>query len=429
MNDTRGAGVERDELHAQIERLNHSGVLHGSESLCKLLTYLAEHSRDSPGASLKEYQIATEVFGRSADFDPRLDSTVRVQTGRLRSKLAEYYGGEGAADRLVIEIPKGAYALTAHARPPAEKPAPPAPAEPPALPPARSLRAYPLSWFFLSVLIGAAVVLVLAVAVNRYTLVPLPTTLAERPTPALQAFWSGFTGGPDAPLVVYSNAEFVGRPETGLRYFNPSVDGGKQILDHYTGVGEVMAVHELDHVFATLQHPVRIKRGRLLTWDDAKSSDLIFIGSPSENLSLRELPGTRDFVFERKPVDPRKADLMISNRHPHSGERREYLASEPPITADYALVALTSGLNPNRRVLILAGITTFGTQAAVEFVCREARLEELASKLGVPARRRLPPFEAVLRVKLSGGVPVQSEIMALHAHAAGGTTQADAEKR
>jgi len=178
----------------------------------------------------------------------------------------------------------------------------------------------------------------------------------------------------------------------------------------------VMAVHELDRVFASLQYPVRIKRGRLLTWDDAKSSDLIFIGSPSENLSLRELPGTRDFVFERKPADPRKADLMISNRHPRSGERPNYLASEPPITEDYALVTLTSGLNPSRRVLILAGITTFGTQAAVEFVCRASRLEELASKLGVPARRRLPPFEAVLRVKVSGGVPVQSEILALHGH-------------
>ena len=106
----------------------------GSESLCKLLKYLGEHSLDSPGMSLKEYQIATEVFGRPADFDSRVDSTVRVQTGRLRSKLAEYYAGEGAPDRLVIEIPKGAYSLTYHIRPPLEAPAPLAAlAAPPAL--------------------------------------------------------------------------------------------------------------------------------------------------------------------------------------------------------------------------------------------------------------------------------------------------------
>jgi hypothetical protein len=96
-----------------------------------------------------------------------------------------------------------------------------------------------------------------------------------------------------------------------------------------------------------------------------------------------------------------------------------YLASDGLITEDYALVALTSGLNASRRVLILAGITTFGTQAAVEFVCRAPRLDELISKLGPSARRRVPPFEALLRVKVSGGVPVQSELLSLHVHARG----------
>ena len=120
MNDTGTTATDRDALHAQIDKLNRSLVLRGSESLCRLLRYLGEHSLEASGTSLKEYQIATEVFGRPADFDPRLDSTVRVQTGRLRSKLAEYYGGEGAADRMVIEIPKGAYSLTYHMRPPAE---------------------------------------------------------------------------------------------------------------------------------------------------------------------------------------------------------------------------------------------------------------------------------------------------------------------
>src|SRR5579864_8188470 len=115
MRDT-GATSEREALYAQVEKLNRSGVLHGSESLCKLLRFLAENSLDHPGALIKEYQIATEVFGRPQDFDPRLDSTVRVQTGRLRSKLAEYYSGEGAGDQLVIEIPKGSYSLTHHLR-------------------------------------------------------------------------------------------------------------------------------------------------------------------------------------------------------------------------------------------------------------------------------------------------------------------------
>lgn len=400
MKDTGPTIVEHEALLAQIEKLSRSTVLHGAESLCKLLRYLGEHSLDSPRTSLKEYQIATEVFGRPADFDPRVDSTVRVQTGRLRSKLAEYYVGEGAPDRLVIEIPKGAYSLTSHIRPPV-------PAQ----------RSYPLSWFFLSIAIGTVTFVVAAIVVRRF-MAPLPTAY-EQPAPVLKTFWSAFAVGPDAPLVVYSNAEFVGRPETGLRYFKPTLDAGKPILDHYTGVGEVMAVHDLDQVFASLRREIHIKRGRLLTWDDAKTSDLIFIGSPSENLSLRELAGTQDFVFARKPSAPRKGDLMISNLHPGASEQATYLASEGPITEDYALAALTSGQSESHRVLILAGITTFGTQAAVEFVCRAPRLDELISKLGPSARRRLPRFEALLRVKVSGGVPVYSELLSLHVHAWG----------
>jgi hypothetical protein len=406
MKDNGATSVEREALHSQIEKLNRSSVLHGSESLCKLLKYLGEHSLDAPGTSLKEYQIATEVFGRPPDFDSRVDSTVRVQTGRLRSKLAEYYAGEGAPDRLVIEITKGAYSLTYHIRPPVDTPAPPAAHEAPKV---STQRSYPLSWFFLSVAIGVFVVVVGAIVAMRF-MAPRPVVKNEQVAPALRAFWGPFASGPEAPLVVYSNAEFVGRPETGLRYFNPALDSGKAIRDHYTGVGEVMAVHELDQIFASLKHEIHIKRGRLLTWDDAKNSDLIFIGSPSENLSLRDLRGTQDFVFSRKPSAPRKGDLMISNLHPAASEQAAYLASDGLITEDYALVALASGPNPSRRVLILAGITTFGTQAAVEFVCRAQRLDELISKTG-PA-----PFEALLRVKVSGGVPVQSDLLSWHVH-------------
>src|SRR5438445_813041 len=108
--------TERALFLGQIEKLLGSHALHGSESLCKLLRYLANHSLDHPGTSPKEYQIATEVFGRQQDFDPHVDSMVRVQAGRLRTKLAEYYASEGLEDPILVEIPKGTYALTFHHR-------------------------------------------------------------------------------------------------------------------------------------------------------------------------------------------------------------------------------------------------------------------------------------------------------------------------
>src|SRR5437879_10327453 len=104
----------REQCFQQIEKLTNSHSLRGSESLCKLLRYLAEHSLDHPGVALKEYQIATEVLGRAPGFDPQLDSAVRVQAGRLRIKLAEYYAQEGQNDAIVVELPKGPHSLALH---------------------------------------------------------------------------------------------------------------------------------------------------------------------------------------------------------------------------------------------------------------------------------------------------------------------------
>src|SRR5882757_3977225 len=113
---TQTLGIGREQCFQQIDKLIKSHSLHTSESLCKLLRYLAEHSLDHPGIALKEYQIATEVLGRSAGFDPQNDSTVRVQAGRLRIKLAEYYAHEGQEDPILVELPKGSYSLTFHER-------------------------------------------------------------------------------------------------------------------------------------------------------------------------------------------------------------------------------------------------------------------------------------------------------------------------
>src|ERR1700690_448452 len=117
---TRTFAAGPEQLFQQIDNIIKSHSLRGSESLCKLLQYLAKQSLDHPDAPLKEYQIATEVYGRPAGFDPQSDSTIRVQAGRLRLKLAEYYAGEGAADPLLVKLPKGRYHptfATRHAHP------------------------------------------------------------------------------------------------------------------------------------------------------------------------------------------------------------------------------------------------------------------------------------------------------------------------
>jgi hypothetical protein len=72
---TRTLAASSEPFFQQIDNVIKSHSLRGSESLCKLLQYLAKQALDHPDSPVKEYQIATEVFGRPADFDPQSDST------------------------------------------------------------------------------------------------------------------------------------------------------------------------------------------------------------------------------------------------------------------------------------------------------------------------------------------------------------------
>ena len=403
----------KDQYQKQIDRLIASHVLHGSESLCRLLQYLAKHALDHPNTPLKEYQIATEVFSRRADFDPQSDSTIRVQASRLRLKLAEYYNSEGTDDTVVVELPKGTYILAFHERAALNVTANAESSAPPRL----RVNQFGQWWglAIVAVLLLAAVTVIGLLAAGRQ---PPPTALAgnlEALPAAFQSFWKPFASGPQEPWVIFSNAAFIGRPETGMRYYNAGHDAQDEIWDHYTGVGEVLAVHSLDQVFGLFRRQLRVKRGSLFSLDDAKNNDLIFLGSPSENLTLAEIPSTHEFVFSRLNSGPRRGDLAILNQHPQRNEAKEFLASpSSPLLEDYAVIAYMRGLTAERSVLILAGTTTFGTQAAAEFVSRQNTLEDLLARLTGSKTGQLIPFEAVIRVRVARGVPVEAEMVALH---------------
>jgi TolB-like protein len=94
------------------------------------LRYVVDRALAGEEGQLKEYTIGVDVFERDAQYDPRIDSIVRVEAGRLRAKIDEYYGGDGAGDRVIVRIPRGSYVplfeiskAVAAAPPPARSPA------------------------------------------------------------------------------------------------------------------------------------------------------------------------------------------------------------------------------------------------------------------------------------------------------------------
>lgn len=96
-------------VRAQLERILASPGFANAGRLSRFLRFVVERTLDGEGDQLKEYRLGTEVFDRPPDYDPRLDSIVRVEARRLRSKLAEYYEGPGRRDPVAIRVDKGSY--------------------------------------------------------------------------------------------------------------------------------------------------------------------------------------------------------------------------------------------------------------------------------------------------------------------------------
>ena len=101
--------LDSQAVRAQLERVLASAGFTRNERLSRFLRFVVEQNLAGRDSEIKESVIAVEVFGRSTDYDPKLDSIVRTEAGRLRARLTEYYSREGKSDPIVLELPKGGY--------------------------------------------------------------------------------------------------------------------------------------------------------------------------------------------------------------------------------------------------------------------------------------------------------------------------------
>ena len=73
---------ERQAIRQELEKVLASPGFARNERLSRFLRFVVEGHLEGKDLELKESVIAVEVFGRSPDFDSRLDPVVRTEADR-----------------------------------------------------------------------------------------------------------------------------------------------------------------------------------------------------------------------------------------------------------------------------------------------------------------------------------------------------------
>jgi hypothetical protein len=101
-----------EEIRAAVEQIVVSPRFRRSPQLVAFLRFVVESALGGKAEHIKSYTIGVEALRRGEYFDPQVDPIVRVEAARLRRALASYFGGEGAPQPVMIEIPLGRYVPT-----------------------------------------------------------------------------------------------------------------------------------------------------------------------------------------------------------------------------------------------------------------------------------------------------------------------------
>ena len=100
---------DRKAIGKQLERILSSEIFKQSQRRRRFLAYIVGEALAGRAERLKGYTIALDVFDRPSSFDPLVNPIVRMEAGRLRDKLRDYYELIGRFDPIVVELPRGAY--------------------------------------------------------------------------------------------------------------------------------------------------------------------------------------------------------------------------------------------------------------------------------------------------------------------------------
>jgi hypothetical protein len=199
-----------------------------------------------------------------------------------------------------------------------------------------------------------------------------------------------------------------------LRTLQKVMQKSLQPADIYTGVGETNGVYLVSQFFWGMSSSLKVARTQQVGWKDLKNSNLIFLSSMRFQTLAKELPYPSDFVISSG------VEGHVTNRRPQPGEESEYRrGTAPGIERDYSVITLWPGKQPNRRVMVLSGNTTWGTQAAAEYVTEAEHLRTLNIHLGECNRRRqrsqhAPFFQILIAAEVRDSQPLAVSYITHH---------------
>lgn len=396
---------------AELQRVLDSEAMRHSDSMRRLLEYLGEKSLEG-ATDLKEYTIGVEAFRKPEDYDPQQDATVRVLASKLRRKLEEYYSKEGAESEVRIEIPRGHYELKF-------------------CPPTRltltsdqeKLRFEIHKWRWIAAALGACALLLLVLALYRRSdLAPLNPSAAELDviewTPELELIWKPFLESNYPVLVSLGTPMFV--KLSGNFFRNPGINewpaasGTEEIQllqkelksDYavpaytYTGVGEATGAFLLSRLLGARKPDLHLVRSNSINWDDLRTANLVFLGSPKINQILKDIPAAKGFIIDQG---------VLRDLHPRPGEPDTYAGSwskdHTELLEDYALIYRLPGQYGHTEIMILGSASTEATWAAAYYVTKPTYARELVDKVGLSSGALPPAFQIVIRVEFKQQVP------------------------
>jgi hypothetical protein len=428
--------------------------------------------------TLKEYTIGVEALGRKADFDPKIDPIVRVQSHRLRLKLKEYYDLEGSHDPILIQIPKGHYMPTFEAVTASKADLDRVSAletdigipgtvhegkhkadfkEVQTAAGDRRLAVFRRAAIGLAVIVTVAVLLAIGYWAGNMraktaggaeaTLSGSAADSSKTPDP-VRKFWATFLGNDSAPVIAYTDAIFLLDDSNDLFRFRQGASDGRGALvdshlarqfasnpslvamagqlyyeNGYTGTGELESVGMLAELLGRMGVNPTIKTSRDITPDDLKQHNVILLGSPFQNVAVAQLLPAGDFTFKNPDARHEQWRAQIVNANPLGNELTAYGTERDGATqvlkTDYSLITIAPGVVPGRYIANLGGLDTKGTEGATMFATSGQGIDELNKALvragETTAKGETPVFQALVRVRLAKGYQVLgADLTAVH---------------